>query len=363
MFPVRNNIRKVLVLRPGALGDVLAARGVIRFVKDAFPGAEVNLIAPGERGAFLCRPGWADRWFDWERAAFAWLFSAGDNPPPPALRAVFAGCDWLLAYLEPGEENGWARFEERVRALAPAAALVLCPSRPEAGLGEPIGEWLIRPAWAFCRRFHVLPPETEVDLSALAAARIRVEGDAGPAYPAGRYAVLHPGSGSGKKNWPLANFAALGRLALAEKGEGGEPLFLRLVVTSGEADGDSGARLAAMLPGAGHMHQAALERLGGVLANAGLFVGNDSGVSHLAAAVMNDGGSRPRQAVLFGPSDAAVWAPPGALVLEAGEGMDQLPAAAAWQAIRAQCLAGRSCGAAEPGGAAGNNSRPNRENP
>ena len=48
-----------------------------------------------------------------------------------------------------------------------------------------------------------------------------------------------------------------------------------------------------------------LRVLGAVLAEAGLFVGNDSGVSHLAAA------SGTPTLALFGPTDPAQWSPVG----------------------------------------------------
>jgi ADP-heptose:LPS heptosyltransferase len=51
-----------------------------------------------------------------------------------------------------------------------------------------------------------------------------------------------------------------------------------------------------------------LRVLGALLGRAGLYVGNDSGVSHLAAAA-----GAPTLA-LFGPTDPAVWAPVGPAV-------------------------------------------------
>ena len=51
-----------------------------------------------------------------------------------------------------------------------------------------------------------------------------------------------------------------------------------------------------------------LRVLGAALARAGLFLGNDSGASHLAAA------SGAPTLALFGPTDSAVWAPLGRTV-------------------------------------------------
>ena len=95
---------------------------------------------------------------------------------------------------------------------------------------------------------------------------------------------IHPFSGSAKKNWPLEKFRALAaRLP-------GPVHWVR-----GEED-------PALEEAIGPME---LEDLARRLAGARLYVGNDSGVSHLAAAV-----GAPVVA-LFGPTDARVWAPRG----------------------------------------------------
>jgi heptosyltransferase-3 len=88
-----------------------------------------------------------------------------------------------------------------------------------------------------------------------------------------RFLAIHPGSGSLSKNWSVPGYAAL-----VEQVAPGQ----RFLLVEGPADAGSlgdlrrhrGAVLAAGLP---------LRVLGAVLARAGLYVGNDSGVSHLAA--------------------------------------------------------------------------------
>ncbi|MDR1520781.1 MAG: hypothetical protein LBU23_11685 [Planctomycetota bacterium] len=320
-----------MLIRPGALGDVLAVRGVIRLLKDTFPKASLALAAPGERGRFLCRPGWADQAHDWESGAFSWLFSPGGTPPPPALEKVFAGCGWALAYVATGADAG---FPARLAELAPGAGILLAPPRPAGGSREKIGARLLRPVLDYCRDAGWLPADFSADLAGLAAARLKL---AGPASGAGKsslpYAVLHPGSGSGKKNWPLANYAALGRRLAAAADPAGRRFFPRLIVTSGEADGDLGQRLAAMLPGAVLAHSPALEELAALLAGAALYVGNDSGVSHLAAAVEDAAGRTPEKLVVFGASDPGIWAPPGARVMSAGPDMSGLSPETVWTAL------------------------------
>ena len=100
------------------------------------------------------------------------------------------------------------------------------------------------------------------------------------------FAVIHPFSGSARKNWPLENFGQLARrLGIAM------PVYW--CYGPNDPPGDEAVRIEN------------LYELACWLAKASLFVGNDSGITHLAAAV-----GTPVLA-LFGPTDPAVWAPRG----------------------------------------------------
>jgi len=110
--------------------------------------------------------------------------------------------------------------------------------------------------------------------------------------------AIHPGSGSHEKNWPLENW-----ISLFSRGSRFADLE-RLLVISGEADEaqtdqlerewkNRGLRFARNLP---------LPRLAAVLERS-IFIGHDSGISHLAAAIGAN------CILLFGPTDPDVWAP------------------------------------------------------
>jgi ADP-heptose:LPS heptosyltransferase len=103
------------------------------------------------------------------------------------------------------------------------------------------------------------------------------------------YAVIHPFSGSARKNWPLDKFRAL-----AARLERSMPVAW----CSGAEDPPLG----------GALRIDDLWELACWLSRAKLYIGNDSGITHLAAAV-----GTPVLAI-FGPTDPAVWAPRGAHV-------------------------------------------------
>ena len=100
------------------------------------------------------------------------------------------------------------------------------------------------------------------------------------------YAVIHPFSGSARKNWPLGKFHAVA--AQLER-------VMPVKWCAGEEDPP--------LPGSVRIDD--LYELACWLSKARMYIGNDSGITHLAAAV-----GTPVLA-LFGPTDPDVWAPRG----------------------------------------------------
>ncbi|MBV6432182.1 MAG: hypothetical protein IANPNBLG_02318 [Bryobacteraceae bacterium] len=97
------------------------------------------------------------------------------------------------------------------------------------------------------------------------------------------FLAIHPFSGSARKNWPLGRFRELAEHS---------PLPVQWIAGPGQN-----------LPGAVHFDN--LWDLARWMAGAGLYIGNDSGITHLAAAA-----GVPVLA-LFGPTDPEVWGPRG----------------------------------------------------
>jgi heptosyltransferase-2 len=128
--------------------------------------------------------------------------------------------------------------------------------------------------------------------------------------------ALHPGSGSERKNWPEAHWAELLQKLIDET-----PFDLLLV--GGEAEGERLQRVAAALPPTRTRvaQSLPLAELARVLARSQGFVGHDSGISHLAAAVGLSA------LVLWGNTAEEIWRPPSDKVklLRHPAGLDHLP--------------------------------------
>ena len=241
-----------LVIRPGAIGDLILSLPAIEFLRARSDYLEVWCAAPNVP---LVR--FSDHVAPISSTGLDWLGLPGIDPPQSILRALRSFDDIVSWY-------GASRRDFR-----------------EAVTGLPF------------RFFEALPPGgapmhaadfylNQVGGAAMAAPRIDC------ARANGGFAVVHPFSGGPRKNWPLANFRELARR-----------LESRLPVkwcVGPEEDLPDAVRF-------GDLYELACW-----LAQARVYIGNDSGITHLAAAV-----GAPVIAI-FQSSDPAVWAPRGARV-------------------------------------------------
>ena len=142
-----------------------------------------------------------------------------------------------------------------------------------------------------------------------------------PARPggSGHYAVIHPTASRPEKAWPAARFREVAAHLRADCGL--DPVFIG--ANTQELAPFSGFRTLAGAP---------LGELIDFMAGAALFLGNDSGPAHIAAAL------RVPSVVLFGASDPAIWgpwkAPAETIAAPAMSSIDTAPVVAALARLR-----------------------------
>jgi len=269
----------------------------------------VSLLAPSQAGAALRGRGECevDSVLPWESATFAQLLT-GATDLPADLRGAFAPFQAVIAY------TASADLLRGLTRAASSAELVAHPPLPPPS-GPHAADWLVQ-AITKLATTPVLSAPTFV-ASAAETERAQPWLDRlGTGFLA-----VHPGSGAPRKNWPADRF-----VALAERLTAGRPFLL----VEGPAD-EHAVAPASRLPSAVRARDLPPRVLGAVLARAGLYVGNDSGVSHLSAAW-----GAPVLA-LFGPTDPAQWAPVGPRVRvlrAADEKMESLELAEVERAAR-----------------------------
>jgi heptosyltransferase-3 len=235
-----------LLIRPGAIGDTILCLPAMEWLRTTFTEVWASGPAcPLIRFADRVRP-IAGTGLD--------LIGIGVEPPPHTIE-LLRGFDEIVSWY------GANRTEFQDAVGAQGLPFRFLPALPGTNEGLHAADFFLR----------------------------QVQGH-GPAIPRiacprspGRFAVIHPFSGSARKNWPLDRFRELaGRL----------PVPVRWCAGPEE-------------PLEGAVRFDDLYELACWLASASLYIGNDSGITHLAAAV-----GTPVVSV-FTATDPAVWGPRG----------------------------------------------------
>jgi len=282
-------MRRVLVLRGGALGDFIVTLPALAALRTRWPGARLELAGNATAAALARVRGLLDAVHSQHEARWSALFDPA--PLPAELAAWLGGFDLVVNYWP--DPDGALRRHFPIHAGQTFLTADALPSRGPA-------------AAHYAAPLRELGIESAAPFFTLAPVTLRVS--AGTVPPLARRAPIcvHPGSGSPRKNWPMENW-----LALIPQ------LPAPVTVILGEAELP---RWSALSPTRGHdtrtpsnqrledkpLHvlvQPPLEDLIAHLSTSALFLGHDSGISHLAA-------SGVRCVLLFGPTDPAVWAPP-----------------------------------------------------
>lgn len=268
--------RALLIVHQGALGDLVCIFPVIAALRRHF--RPVGILCQAHLGRLAAAEGLVEAWFPIEAAWTASLFT-GDAGL--AARRRLAPYAHFLVF---------SRSEALASCLQRIGDTRVCriPPRPPADRRVHVAEHALK---------HLLEcgllPET--DAAILAAPPVAAPR---PKNAGATVTLLHPGAGSPRKRWPLNGFLEVsGQL----ESRGAAPEFV-----VGPAEDDLVPRLEKQ---ARKLHRPGdpLELLE-LLRSAGAYIGNDSGVSHLAAWL-----GLP-SVVIFGPSDPARWQPRGPAV-------------------------------------------------
>jgi heptosyltransferase III len=265
---------RFLVFRGGALGDILLTLPVLRTLRDKDTSAFVELVAPFP-AALLAQYGGAHSVCDLSSAAFVSLF-ADDASLDGAVRERLREVDYVISYLSDPQRTLRTKIENcGSRFISGPFRLNEQRLPASVQLAEPLGELGLVVVDPAPRLFLKRP------------------------FLSGTRAFFHVGSGSSAKNWPAPSWSALAAKL--------EDQFDELLLVSGEADEVSTAEFLRSYRGSKLKVRSNLPilDLADELATADLFIGHDTGVTHLAAAL-----AVPTIA-LFGPTDPMIWCPLG----------------------------------------------------
>ena len=251
----------------------------IKLLRGHFPSAQLAILGVPHIASLADKRFYADSVRSLDSALLARFFAAGSELPRD-LSDYFANFDLILSYLYDPDRI----FEANVRRCT-SATLIRGPAKLDQS--EHAAFQLARP----------LEP-LGLSLKDAAAQIFPNDGDRAAVRDLTPVTVFHPGSGSETKNWPIENWIKLGDTLMADGGE--------FLVVAGEADTPRIAALKSAWPGSAvrFAENLPLPQLAALLEGK-TFIGHDSGISHIAAAV------KAKCLLLFGRTDPAIWAPAG----------------------------------------------------
>ena len=267
---------RILVIRGGAIGDFILSLPVLAALRKHFPQTRLAVLGYPQIASLAELNGVANEVRSIEARALAGFF-ARNGELDPVLGDWFSGFNIIVSYLYDPDEI----FRENV-ARCSKAQFIAGPHRPDETENvhatdvflKPLERLAIFDADPVPRLAVNAPPST---LNCLA---------------------VHPGSGSEKKNWPEPSWQELLQRIASETN-------WRVLLVGGEAEGERLQRLASLLPIqrlSVAMNQP-LPELAKAMAVCAAFVGHDSGITHLAAAVGLRG------VALWGETNPNIWRP------------------------------------------------------
>jgi heptosyltransferase III len=288
-LPGMNEIKRILILRWGGVGDFLLTLPAIYSVKRTFVNAHIAIMGNADTIALASTPEYGDEFLEFE-----WAILGGPVESTEAARfrmiRKFGEFDLILNYHSIGpldellQECGvdYLTFDDAVfsgerrhasehfRCFLRKISVPSIYSRPKVYLSQ---------------------GERQFALNYLALLGIELGRDC--------TVTVHPGSGDPRKRWfpdryrkVISAITGRGATVLLLSGPG-EDEFLKLVLEGVEP---CNVFIVRDLP---------IRKVAAVIERATLFLGNDSGLMHLASAV-----GTPIVA-LFGPSDPVTWGPIG----------------------------------------------------
>ena len=266
----------LLIIHQGALGDVVLTFPAIIALRQKF--GRIDILCQGQLGNLAVKLGLIDKRYPLEAACFATLFS---RPVDEKIKNIMAGYSTILLF-------SFAADLKKSISQITGSRCFLIPPRPPAQVEIHVTEFLFKNLVD-----NGLLEAADSDDRIFARQRKQTHGSGRPIDTS--KIIIHPGSGSIRKRWPLTNF-----LDLADRLEkrGLQPAFV-----CGPAEPDL---IEEIRNQDRQIHTfSELTDLVDWLESAGGYIGNDSGVSHLAAFL-----GLP-SVVIFGPADPVRWKPLG----------------------------------------------------
>jgi heptosyltransferase-3 len=298
--------RQAIIVQPGAIGDCILTLPLAQFMKDSLKLGNIVFLSHLNYAGIFAGRSCINGVKSIESVQMHRLFQSRkefdleDNDP---LLTAFIPYSWIVTFLgEPGSD-----FEHNLIYTAHcthSAEVITLGLKPPVACETHISRYYIGQFAAAHPASLPLPPPnlhvpllTATDMDKLKGIEILKTFDIDPESE--KTVVIAPGSGSLSKCWPVENFLAVGRQL---KSNGFKVLFLLGPAELERFSPDTIRQLGSAAPCVSDLPLAEVLQL--LSASYG-FVGNDSGVTHLAGALGI------KTIAIFGPTQSDIYRPCG----------------------------------------------------
>jgi ADP-heptose:LPS heptosyltransferase len=284
---------EILVLHPGALGDIILSLPALSLLRKQATRCRITLSGNLDYLGIVPRS-CADRCRSLSTLPLQRLH--GSLPIPESDVRFWTSFDRIVSWTGSSSD----RFAHNLHAIHQNA--LVAPWKPVRGEHRHVSRIFCDSLCAWIPPEEPLRPVEIVPQPAEQQSAARWLRDQGCSRDSSLIA-LHPGGGGSWKCWPLDHYVLLARRLLHERGG-------RLLIVEGPAEPGLGSELERGLPSSGSIvaRGLPLNILMVLLSRCQAYVGNDSGISHLAAALGIP------CVVVFGPTAPEQWKPLGSKV-------------------------------------------------
>ena len=269
--------KKIIVIRGGAIGDFVLTLPVISALKERFTQSRIAVMGYPHIVQLALLGGLADEIRSIDSRSLAPFFIPGGNLPLDMV-GFFSDAAIVISYLYDPDEI----FQENVLRCF-NGVFISGPYKPSETSGIHATETFLKPL----EQLAIFSPNS--------TPKIKIPSDENERHDKFWLAV-HPGSGSETKNWPLPKWKDLiNKLMELEQ--------VKILLVGGEAEGDRLDLIASVIPEKKIelARSLPLKELALRMNKCDAFIGHDSGITHLAAALGLQG------IALWGTSSLDIW--------------------------------------------------------
>ena len=285
---------EILILHPGGLGDIILSLPAIALIRSQYPSARITIAGNLDHLAAIVS-NYAEKVVSLSNLPLHRLYT--HEPIPETDVRFWKSYDRIVSWTGSGDPAFAANFHR----IHPNVCVTRWQPKPDEA--RHVSQLFVDSLdFNVPSGREVIPARLHLD------SKLREEGKewliARGWNAPDPLIALHPGAGSESKRWPLARFVDLARLlALQEK--------KRLLIIEGPAERNLAQQMVRALPEIALIRAESipLNLLAAVFLQCHGFVGNDSGIAHLSAAL------NVPSVVLFGPTQPRHWAPLGSNVI------------------------------------------------